>query len=316
MTMVMELRESFTSSAAGERRLLERAVAGRYRIAALISRGGMGAIYRAWETGLERPVAIKLLAPARARDPDERGRFRREARILASLAHRNVIPVLGTGETGDAVWFAMPYHTVTLADRIRAGKRLPPDVVRDLLIGLADALAYSHERGVTHRDLKAENILLDEEGHPVLCDFGVAILASSDHSRAEIVKGYGTPEYMAPEQLLGTPECDGRQDLYALGVLGFRMLTGRFPFEGNAEQIRAAHVTRDVPAVAAHAADVPPDLAAALDRCLMRNAQDRWSGAATLREALRARTARPSGVVTRLVRRLLSRSLPQAAALL
>ena len=304
------------SSSAAERRLLERAVAGRYRLAELISRGGMGAIYRAVEPGLERSVAIKLLAPSRALDPDERGRFRREARILASLSHRNIIPVLGTGETGDASWFAMPCQPVTLAQRLSGGARLSHEAVRAQLIALADALAYAHRRGVTHRDIKAENILIDDAGHPLLSDFGVAILASSDHSRAEIVKGYGTPEYMAPEQLLGTPECDGRQDLYALGVLGFRMLAGRFPVEGNLEQIRAAHVTRDVPSVAAHAADAPADLAAAIDRCLMRDPVERWNDAAQLREALRARSSKPVSRIRLLAARFMRRSLSAAAALL
>ena len=304
------------NNGAAERRLLERAVAGRYRLAELISRGGMGAIYRAVELGLERPVAIKLLAPARAQDPDERGRFRREARILASLSHRNIIPVLGTGECGDASWFAMPHHPGTLADRLAGSGRLRHETVRAQLFALADALAYSHARGVTHRDLKAENILLDEDDHPVLSDFGVAILASSDHSRAEIVKGYGTPEYMAPEQLLGTPECDGRQDLYALGVLGFRMLAGRFPLEGNLEQIRAAHVTREMPSVAAHAADVPADLAAAIDRCLMRDPVERWHGAAQLREALRERNARPVSRFRLLAGRFMRRGVSAAAAIL
>ena len=303
-------------SGAAERRLLERAVAGRYRVAELVSRGGMGAIYRAMEPGLERCVAIKLLAPARARDPDERGRFRREARILASLSHRNIIPVLGSGETGDACWFAMPCYLETMAQRLTGGSRMTPETVRTQLIALADALAYAHQRGVTHRDLKAENILIDAAGHPVLSDFGVAILASSDHSRAEIVKGYGTPEYMAPEQLLGTTECDGRQDLYALGVLGFRMLTGRFPFEGSADQIRAAHVTREVPSVAAHAAGIPDDLAAAVDRCLMRDPVERWGGAAQLREALRARTARPVSRLRLLAARFMRRGLSAAAAML
>lgn len=319
--MTLELLETGTSTdatdATDERRLLERAVAGRYRVIALATRGGMGSIYRASEHGLERTVALKLLAPSRARDADERGRFRREARILASLVHRNIIPILGTGEQGDASWFAMPYHGAgSLASRLEGGRRLPAEDVRDLLIALADALAYAHEQGVTHRDLKAENILMDDASRPVICDFGVAILSSSDHSRAEIVKGYGTPQYMPPEQFLGTLECDGRQDLYALGVLGFRMLTGRFPFEGNAEQIAAAHLTREVPQVAAHAAEVPADLAAAIDRCLARSPLDRWADAGALREALRKRTARPSGPVKRFMRRMLSRTLPTAAALL
>jgi serine/threonine protein kinase len=311
MATVLTLHDSGAFQGQSERRLLERAVSGRYRVGDLVSRGGMGAVWKAWESTLERAVAIKLLSPLRARDADERGRFRREGRILASLRHRNIVPILGTGETGDACWFSMPYMAGgTIAERLKAEPRMDPEVVREILISLADALDFAHERGVIHRDLKAENILIDESGEPVISDFGVAILCTSDHSRAEIVKGYGTAAYMAPEQLQGAVECDGRVDVYALGVLGFRMLTGRFPFEGNDEQIRAAHFTRrEAPAVAAHAADVPAELGAAIDRCLERKADQRWDTAADLRDALRAcRTAKPGlwRRISRSVRRVIN----------
>ena len=304
MASTLTLHDSGAFQAQSERRLLERAVAGRYRVGDLVSRGGMGAVWKGWESTLERSVAIKLLSPLRARDADERGRFRREGRILASLAHRNIVPILGTGETGDACWYSMPFMAGgTMASRLAREARLPAEEVRTILIALADALACAHERGVVHRDLKAENILIDAAGAPVLSDFGVAILRTSDHSRAEITKGYGTAAYMAPEQFQGAVECDGRVDIYALGVLGFRMLTGRFPFEGNDEQIRAAHVTaRDLPAVAAHNADVPKGLAAAIDRCLRRKPQHRWAGTAELRDALRSAGHSRPGLWARLRR--------------
>ena len=288
MSTVLTLTNSGAFPGQSERRLLERAVAGRYRVGELISRGGMGAVWKAWEPTLERAVAIKLLSPLRAKDADERGRFRREGRILASLSHRNIVPILGTGETRDACWFSMPYlGGGTLASRLGASNRLTPDETRAMLIALAEALDCAHARGVVHRDLKAENILLDESGHPVISDFGVAILCTSDHSRAEITKGYGTAAYMAPEQFKGAVECDARVDIYALGVLGYRMLTGRFPLEGNDEQIRAAHVTRrEALSVAAHAANVPAELAAIVDRCLERKPQRRFDDAGALREAL------------------------------
>src|SRR5262245_61569588 len=132
--MALTTGETKAAAALNERRLIERAVAGRYRIAQLLSKGGMGSIYRAWENGLERHVAIKLLSPSRAQDPDERGRFRREARILASLSHRNIVPVLGTGELADASWFAMPCLSGTLADRLAGGARLAAETVRGWLV--------------------------------------------------------------------------------------------------------------------------------------------------------------------------------------
>lgn len=280
-----------------EQRLLERAVAGRYRVIDLISRGGMGSVYRAWEHGLERHVAIKLLAPGRCRDAEDRGRFRREARILAGLAHPGIVPVLAIGERTDACWFSMPYLPGgTLAAKLEPAKRLPADETRGILIELADALAFAHANQVVHRDLKAENVCFDAAGRVVLADFGVATLRTSDHSRSEIIKGMGTARYMPPEQLLGSPDSDARVDLYALGVLGFRMLAGRFPFEGNDAQIAAQHVAGEVPPVTAYASDVPADLAAAIDRCLARRPERRWKDAASLRDALATRTAPRRGL--------------------
>jgi serine/threonine-protein kinase len=299
-----------------EQRRLERAVAGRYRVIAAVSRGGMATVWRAFEPGIERPVALKLLAPALCGDDEHRGRFRREARILGALAHPNIVPVLGFGELDGVCWFAMPYLAGgTLEARLGSG-RMDAESVRRILIQLADGLAYAHEHGVVHRDIKAENVAFDAAGRPVLTDFGIATLATSDHSRSEMTKGAGTAHYMAPEQLIGSPEADGRVDLYALGVLGFRMLTGRFPFEGTAEQVSARRLTADAPPVAAYATGVPAALASAVDRCLARRPEGRWASAAELRDALLA-TAAP-GPLKRTgaaLRRLLGRQ-PKAAALL
>ncbi len=285
--MALTISDSGAFAAQSERRVLERAVAGRYRVRELISRGGMGAVWKGWEPGLERTVAIKLLAPGRSADSDERGRFRREGRILASLSHKNIVPVLGNAETNEAAWYSMPFHSGgTLATRLtREGRFETADVIR-ILAALADAIGYAHRRGVIHRDLKAENVLFDDAGEPVLTDFGIAILRTSDHSRAEMVRGYGTAAYMAPEQFHGTPELDGRVDIYALGVLGFKMLTGRFPFEGNDHQIAAAHQTREVPSVAAFSAGLSPALARTIDRCLEHAPGKRFSSGEELRDAL------------------------------
>jgi len=275
-----------------EQRTLERAVAGRYRVIDLISRGGMGSVYRGWEHGLERHVAIKMLAPSRCRDAEDRGRFRREARILAGLAHPGIVPVLAIGEK-DACWFSMPYLSGgTLAAELDRTPKLDEQRIRAILLQLADALAFAHDHQVVHRDLKAENICFDASGRVVLTDFGVATLRTSDHSRSEITKGMGTARYMPPEQLLGSPDSDARADLYALGVLGFRMLTGRFPFEGNDAQVAAQHLAGEVPPVAAYASDAPADLAAIVDRCLARKPDRRFRSAGHVRDAL-TRRAKP-----------------------
>jgi len=275
------------------RALLTRAVAGRYRVLRMVSRGGMGAVYLAFEHGLERHVALKLLDPTRCRDDETRGRFRREARVMAQLAHPHIVPVFGWGDTEGACWYAMPFLeggslATRLAERAGGGGRLDFAETREILAHLADALAFAHGRGVIHRDLKAENVVFDGAGRPMLTDFGIATVTTSDHSRSEAHKGMGTPHYMAPEHLLGRLEADHRGDLYALGVLGFRMLTGRFPFEGTAEAIAAQHVSREAPTVRAWRADVPAALADAVDRCLAKRPGARWPDGASLHAALRA----------------------------
>lgn len=271
------------------RALLTRAVAGRYRVLRMVSRGGMGAVYLAFEHGLERHVALKLLDPARCRDEETRGRFRREARVMAQLSHPIIVPVHAWGDADGACWYAMPFlEGGSLAARLAARSRLDIEETREILAHLADALAFAHGRGVIHRDLKAENVLFDGSGRPMLTDFGIATVTTSDHSRSEAHKGMGTPHYMAPEHLLGRLEADHRGDLYALGVLGFRMLTGRFPFEGTAEAIAAQHVSRDAPTVRAWRADVPAALADAVDCCLAKRPGARWPDGASLCAALRA----------------------------
>jgi len=269
-----------------EQRRLERAVAGRYRVIEAVSHGGMATVWRAFEPGIERSVALKLLAAPLCSDEEHRGRFRREARILGSLAHPNIVPVLGYGDQDGTCWFAMPFLAGGTLETMLTEERLDAEATRRILIQLADGLAYAHARGVVHRDLKAENIAFDDAGRPVLTDFGIATLATSDHSRSEMTKGSGTAHYMAPEQLMGSPEADGRVDLYGLGVLGFRMLTGRFPFEGTSEQVSALRLTSDAPPVSAYAAGVPAPLGAAIDRCLRRDPRARWGSAAELRNVL------------------------------
>jgi serine/threonine-protein kinase len=300
-----------------EQRRLERAVAGRYRVIEGVSRGGMATVWRGFEPGVERQVALKLLAPALCADEEHRGRFRREARILGSLSHPNIVPVLGFGDRDGTCWFAMPFLAGGTLESRLAGGRLDAEATRRILVQLADGLAYAHARGVVHRDIKAENVAFDDAGRPVLTDFGIATLATSDHSRSEMTKGSGTAHYMAPEQLAGSPDADGRVDLYALGVLGFRMLTGRFPFEGTAEQVSARRLTTDAPPVAACAAGAPAPLAAAVDRCLARKPEHRWAGAADLRDALLVRGHagfwKQTGAA---VRRLLGRPSKAAALLL
>src|SRR6476469_7623240 len=177
------------------------ALAGRYSIDREIGRGGMGVVYLAREVHLDRPVAIKLLPPDRAVDPDLRERFLREARLAAKLSHPNIIPIHAVDETGDFVYFVMAYvDGETLAHRVRTRGPLPSSEGSRVLREVAWALAYAHSLGVVHRDVKPDNILLESStGRVLVADFGIA--AAAGDAAADGIAG--TPEFMSPEQALG-----------------------------------------------------------------------------------------------------------------
>ena len=266
-------------------------MAGRYRILRPLARGGMSTVYLARERGLERNVAIKVLSGAAARHLEDRERFRREARTLANLAHPSLVPVLALGEPGTAPYFVMRYVPgESLADRLARVGRLGAAEACAVLADVADALDFTHRAGVIHRDVKPENILLEEgSGRALLTDFGVAIVLTSEHSRSEVSKAFGTPDYMSPDQILGEQEFDGRSDLYSLGVVGFHMLVGRLPFRGSSpEAVAAQHVSLPAPAVEGFVTGLPQKVASAINRCLEKEPRRRWPNGRSLAAALRA----------------------------
>jgi serine/threonine-protein kinase len=212
---------------------LQEVVAGRYSIERELGRGGMGIVYLARDVALERPVAIKMLPPHLAGDPGMRERFVREARTVAKLSHPNIVPIHSVEEHGDIVFFAMGFiEGETLTSRIvRAGPLGSREAAR-IIQEIAWALAYAHGAGVVHRDVKADNVLLDRaSGRAMLTDFGIARVAGGGQLTAA-GEMLGTAQYVSPEQVSGGT-IDGRSDLYSLGVTGFYALTGRLPFEGQ-----------------------------------------------------------------------------------
>ena len=274
---------------------LAHALAGRYRLVRRLASGGMSDVYLAWESGLERHVAVKVLNPAGATDVEDRERFRREARTLAHLAHPSIVPVYAAGDSRSVPYFVMAYVPGgSLQQRLEREGRVPVADACAILADIAEALDCAHRSGVVHRDVKPSNILLDEvAGRALLSDFGVAIVQTSDHSRSEVSKALGTPDYMSPEQILGEQEFDGRSDLYALGVVGFRMLTGRLPFRGSSPQaVAAQHVSLEAPAVEGFVSGIPAGVAVAIGRCLEKHPLQRWPDGATLARALRGATVR------------------------
>ena len=200
-----------------ELRALEDARRGRFAIEHELGRGGMGIVVLARDLGLDRPVAIKLLPTALARQPHLRERFLREARTAAGLAHPNIVPVHAVEDHGDVVFFVMGYvEGETLGRRVSRAGPLPASEATRVLRDLAWALAYAHGRGVVHRDIKPDNILLDRgSGRALVSDFGIARVADAPSSLTIDGHVMGTAQYMSPEQAAGE-SVDGRTDLYAL----------------------------------------------------------------------------------------------------
>jgi cytochrome c556 len=233
-------------------------------------------------------VAIKVLPPD-TRDEYGRERFRREAQTAAKLSHPNIVPLYTFGEAEGMMYFAMGYvRGESLAERLRRDGRIPPDETRRLLVQIADALDYAHRQGIVHRDIKPDNLLLDDSsGRPMLTDFGVAKAVATGRTLTEAGAAVGTPHYMSPEQAAGERQLDGRSDLYSLGIMGYQMLTGQLPFEGDSfRDIVVQHVTKEARPLKAVFPDVPEDLAVTLDRCLAKSPDARWADAGTFKAQL------------------------------
>ncbi len=208
------------------------AVLGQYRIEAFIGRGGMGTVYRAKHTMLQRTVAIKVLPPKLAKDREFVQRFQREALALAGLSHPNIVAVHDMGTQGEIYFFAMEYvEGANLRDLLTA-KRIPPEEALKIVPQLCEALEYAHSKGVIHRDIKPENIILDRNGLAKVADFGLAKIVKGETSTGALTQTnvvMGTIEYMAPEQRDNMKTVDHRADIYSMGVVLYEMLTGELP---------------------------------------------------------------------------------------
>ncbi|MEZ4413144.1 MAG: protein kinase [Gemmatimonadales bacterium] len=279
---------------------LTAALAGRYRIIRELGQGGMATVYLAEDLKHHRQVAIKVLRPelAATLGPD---RFAREIEVAARLQHPHILGLLDSGDAEGFFYYVMPYvEGETLRDRLARTGELPvPDAVR-LLSEIAEALAVAHRAGVVHRDIKPENVMLSGR-HAMVMDFGVAKAVTEASGSQQLTSAgvaLGTPAYMAPEQATADPQMDARVDIYALGVLGYEMLTGHQPFPGlNPQQTLAAHVTQTPVPVGQQRAGLAPALEAAVMRCLAKRPADRFQTADELVAALEP-LAMPSGGVT------------------
>jgi tRNA A-37 threonylcarbamoyl transferase component Bud32 len=266
-----------------------------YRIVEQVGSGGMGVVYRAEETGLGgRPVALKLLPPALAGDPDFRARFLREMRVAAAIDHPNIVPIYRAGEDRGLLYLAMRYvHASDLRRALEAEGRLDPARALAILDQVARALDAAHARGLVHRDVKPGNILLappvldGDPEHVYLVDFGLARADSDDRSIGGDGSFLGTPRYASPEQAAGRP-VDGRTDGYALGCVLHECLTGRPPFpDGPGEAVLLAHLEAPPPRVTIHRPDLPPAIDQVITRALAKAPEDRFPSCRALVAAAR-----------------------------
>ena len=268
-----------------------------YEVQSEIGRGGMSVVYRARDLRLNRTVAIKVLPPELAYDPAIRTRFTREAQTSAQLSHAHIVPIYDVGEREGIAYFVMTLVTGgNLAALLAREPRQPIDEVRRLLCEIADALAYAHLRGVIHRDIKPDNILLDaDSGRAIVTDFGIARAIEAGTRLTITGNALGTPGYMSPEQAVGEREIDGRSDIYSLGVLAFQMVTGRLPFTGgNTMALLLKHVNERPQPIVELRPETPRALRDAIERALAKAPEDRWPTAASMRLALMSDEPAPS----------------------
>src|SRR5277367_6420676 len=300
--------------------LLGTVIGGRYRLDGEIGRGGMSTVYRAYDTVLERPVAIKLMHRDIAADSDQLERFRREARSVAQLNHPHVVTVIDAGEEeGDAGGeeaISSPYIVLeyvdgeTLKDVIRREGPLEIPQAIAYAIEIARALGAAHEHQIVHRDVKPHNVLISEEGGAKITDFGIA-RTLTEEGLTMAGRVLGTTDYVSPEQALGQP-VTGQSDLYSLGIVLFEMLTGSVPFHGSSPvAVAMKHVREEVPDVLLLRPELSAATAAVVDRAvskdLARRYPDATSMAADLEDVLAieaARAGQATGEVTSVLRTL------------
>jgi eukaryotic-like serine/threonine-protein kinase len=295
--------------------LLGTTLNGRYRLEARIGSGGMSTVYRATDETLQRQVAIKLMNREIASDSDQLERFRREARAVAQLSHPHIVGVIDYGEDDGRPYIVFEYvEGETLKERIRRTGRLPATEAVAYAIEIARALGVAHARHIVHRDVKPQNVLIDDEGSAKVTDFGIARTLDEEGLTVD-GRVLGTTDYVSPEQALGRP-VTGQSDLYSLGIVLYEMLTGEVPFKGeNQVAVAMKHVREELPDVQTKRPEVSAALAAVVDTATAKRVEDRYADdaelIADLEDVLAIETARAgqaTGQVTNVLRTLPSQT--------
>jgi serine/threonine-protein kinase len=261
-------------------------LAGPYRLDRLLGQGGFSWVFGGRHDRDGTPVAVKLLKPRFAGDPQFRRRFQHEAEVASRLDHPNVVRIHAVGAEGDLVYFVMDFHPDSLGALLARQGPLPEDRLLRLARDITQALAYAHGQEVIHRDIKVDNILLAEDGRALLTDFGIARAASSAATGTGPNMTIGTPHYLSPEQAQGRP-LDGRADLYALGVTLYRAATGELPFRSTDWfELARMHVEDPPTPPRTHRPELTGRFERVVLRCLAKHPDDRYPSAAALASEL------------------------------
>jgi hypothetical protein len=273
---------------------LQEAIGDAFVVGGLLGRGGMGIVYRARETALDRDVALKVLAFDPVLNPDAYARFEREAKLAARLDHPHIVPIFSVGQRAGVAFYTMRLvKGGSVEQLIEPGHGMALDRALAILHDVGAALDYAHANGVVHRDVKPANILIGDSGHAMVADFGIARAFGGDAAATATGTGVvGSPAYMSPEQWRGE-KVDGRTDQYALGVLAFELLTGTRPFaDASMQQLLQRHLTEEPPDVVSFRGDLPSHSTDALRHAMAKDPADRFVSATAFVDALEG-TARP-----------------------
>jgi formylglycine-generating enzyme required for sulfatase activity/tRNA A-37 threonylcarbamoyl transferase component Bud32 len=277
---------------------LQAALGEGYEVGRPLGSGGFAVVFLVRDLQLKRRLAVKVLSPDLITSNTMIERFRREAEAIAGLSHPNIVPLHFIGQKDDLLYLAMAcIDSGSLADRLAREPQLPIDDATRILTEVASALGHAHKRGIIHRDIKPQNVLLDADGRALVTDFGIArTLDASSITASGLV--LGTPAYLAPEQVSGEAS-DHRVDIYALGVMGYEIVTGRPPFEApTAQAVLMKRLGAPPPPVSKARPEVPPPLEQVIDGCLATNPDERFGSAADIVRILTGRTPSSGGHLT------------------
>ena len=267
--------------------MVEKLLGGRYEVLGFLGRGGFASVYQVKSASLQRFEALKVLHESHGEESEFVQRFRQEARVAASLEHPSIVKVYDFGHVEGTLWYSMPFvEGPSLSGEIATRGTFGEEAAARIMVPLLDALDYSHARGVIHRDIKPDNVLLDKRGRPFLMDFGIA---KTGESLVKTQTGFilGSPAYLSPEQLRGHP-LDGRTDVYSLGVTLYQMLAGIIPYRTENMSALARRLTEDAPRLSGRREGIHPELERIVHRSLERDRDARYANAAEMRDDLDA----------------------------